>query len=184
MNKPRLSTQTETQIIAMIARGDTYGAIQQAFKLKDESISISTISTVKKRNLEALKYMQGVIVEQSTNQSTKILAKSRELIDRKLDRALKQDDEIAEIKQKFEDGELESSEFMHLLDRATKHELTVTELTSLTREMFNQSQVEQGKPTSISDNPAQAKENLKTLLEAINNKNETAILEAIFDVKR
>lgn len=184
MSKPRLSTQTETQIIAMIARGDTYGAIQQALKAKDESVSIQTITAVKKRNLEAFKYMKGVMVEQATNQSTKILAKSRELIDRKLDRALRQNDEVLELTQQFEDGDIEREEFHVLLNRAEKHELTVQELTSLTREMFNQSQVEQGKPTSISDNPAQAKENLKTLLEAINNKNETAILEAIFDVKR
>lgn len=182
MSKPRstLDAATETRVVAMIARGDTYEAIRRALGTEGVSIAISTISDVKKRNPDALKYIQDALVEHEANQSTKLLSKSRRLLDRKLDRALRQDEEIQELTEQYQSGEFDEAVFNGLLHKALKSELTVAELTSLTKEMFNQSQVEQGKPTSITENPTQAKENLKALLEAINNNDDKAILEAVF----
>lgn len=180
MSKTSIDAATETRIVAMIARGDTYEAIRRVLKDEGITIALSTISDVKKRNTDALKYMQDALVQHETNQSTKLLSKSRQLLERKLNRALHQDEEMADLKEQYVEGEIDQGQFNVLMERALKSELTVAELTSLTKEMFNQSQVEQGKPTSITENPAQAKENLKTLLEAINSKDDKAIVQAIF----
>lgn len=180
MSKPSLDASTEMRVVAMIARGDTYEAIKGALASEGIQIATSTISAIKRRNPDALKHIQDAIMVNETHQSTKLLVKSRQLLERKLNRALNQDEEIEELTEKYHNGEITEIEFNHLLQKAIKSELSVAELTSLTKEMFNQSQVEQGKPTSITENPAQAKENLKKLLEAINSKDDKAIVEAIF----
>lgn len=180
MSNHNLDTATETNILARIARGDTYEAIRRDLAVEGTSIAISTISAVKKRNVASLEFMQNELVKHETNQSTKLLTKSRKLLERKLDKALGIDEQIEDITEQYQAGEIDDVMFRSLTDRADKSELTASELNSITKEMFNQSQVEQGKPTAITDNPTQAKENLKTLLEAINDKDDRKIIEAIF----
>lgn len=180
MSKAKLNSADQTRVVAMIARGDTYDSIKRVLSTEGIDIGISAISEVKRRNMDALRYMQDALIQHEAHQSTKILSKSRRLIERKLDRALSQDEEFADIKERYASGEIDEFQLKRLMELAMRQELSVGELTSLTKEAFNQSQVEQGKPTSITENPAQAKENLKTLLEAINSGDEALMAKAIF----
>lgn len=175
-----LDIKTETQVVAMLARGDTYEGIRGVLAADGINITIGTISAVRKRNKEALEYIKGTLVEHETRKSTQLLAKAHNLIERKLNRALRQDDIIAEYHEQYQKEEIDEHQLDVLVKIALKNELTVPELTSLAKEMFTQSQVEQGKPTAISENPTQARENLKRLLEAIHNKDDKGVLDAIF----
>lgn len=175
-----LDTKTETQVIAMLARGDTYDAIRAVLESQGTTITISTISNVRRRNTEALAYMKNALMQHEVSISSKLLTKSRQLLERKLNRAFHVEEKINSLEQELKSEEIDHRTFSVLYEKALKAELSVAELVSLSKEMFNQSQIEQNKPTSITENPAQAKENLKTLLEAINTKNDTAVLQAIF----
>jgi hypothetical protein len=177
----KLDTQTETQVVAMIARGDKYDIIVDWLK---ETHGINTtpqnLSVIKKRNSEALKFMQGEIIKHETTMATTILNKSRQLIDKRLNRAMKIDEELLDLRTKLENGEIEDGEYYDRVNLAMKSQLTVQELNSLSKESFNQSQIEAGKPTNITDNPTQAKANLQTLLSAISTNDQGAMLRAIF----
>jgi hypothetical protein len=60
------------------------------------------------------------------------------------------------------------------------HHIPLRDLIAASKEMFNQTQIEAGKPTSITESPEQAKRNLQTLLQAIHNRDDKAMVDAIF----
>ncbi|HET8708955.1 MAG TPA: hypothetical protein VFL85_01600 [Candidatus Saccharimonadales bacterium] len=130
--------------------------------------------------MTAIDYIKNEVTKHEANQSVKILGKSRQLLERKLDRALKQAEQMENIKQRYDNDEIDAKDYDRLLSQAVRSELSVSELTSLTKEMFNQSRLEEGKATSITESPTQAKEHLKTLLQAINDKDDHKLVEAIF----
>lgn len=179
--KNKLDSQTETRVVAMIARGDTYETIAQTLEGEGSPLAISTISAIKKRNAEALAYMKRVMLEEQTTQSGKLLAKSRTLIERKLDRALRVDEELKELINELHDGVIDPKEYSMRSAGILGHELTITELNSVTKEAFNQSQIEQGKPTAISNNPQQAREDLGHLLDAIKTGDEVRLQQIVFN---
>lgn len=176
----RIDSQTETRALALLARGDSYDDIVSTFVREGTPVSKSTLVSVKRRNTETLKYMQDALVQHELNKSTQILAKARQLLEKKIHKALLVDDKLDELTQELKDHEIELNQYELLVKTLRKDDISVAVLTTLTKEMFNQSQVEQGKPTVISENPQQARENLKTLLQAIDAKDEEKILKAIF----
>lgn len=182
MSAPKkLDAQTETQVVALLARGDTQQEIVDWLKEEhDIKMSIAAIGVIKKRNAQALQYMQTQLIKHETTMATGILEKSRKLIDRKLSRALTLEEELKELRQKFDNQEIDSDEYYREFDILMRSQLTVQELNSLSKESFNQSQLEAGKPTAIADNPAQAKANLAVLLDAIKDRDDAKALEAIF----
>lgn len=179
MNKT-LDRQTETEVVAYIARGDEYSKIIQTLHERGIDLTKGTISNIKKRNADALSYMQGALVEHQLSHATSILRKSRELLERKLDKQLDISEEYATLKQSYMNGDISSEDYFRYLERLDRRELTATELNSITKESFNQSQVEQGKPSSITESPTQARANLQTLLTAIAQGDDQAVIKAIF----
>lgn len=177
----KVDLHTESQVIAMIARNDTHESIVRWLKEeKDIEVSLSAISKIKKRNQAALQYMKDQLVEHETTMATTILSKSRQLIDNRLDRALSLEKEVEDLQLSREKGEIDEKTFYQRLDVLFKNRLTVAELNSLSKEAFNQSQVEAGKPTSIAENPDQAKAMLQTLLTAIAKRDDEGAMKALF----
>lgn len=182
MSQTLLDAQKETQVVAMIARGDTYTTIID--RLKKESgivLSQGTLTNIKNRNGEALAFMKNALAERETIHTTKLLDKSRKLIERKLDRALDIDESFLELHKDYKSGEIDEHEFRLRFDQMIKSELSTSELTSLSKEMFNQSQIEQGKPTTINTDANAAKEKLSSLLLAIKKGDDVLALEALFN---
>ncbi len=177
----RLETQLETQVVAMIARGDTQQSIADwLLSAHGLEVAVNTISVIKGRNAEALKFMQAEIVKHETSAVTTLLSKSRRLTDSQLDKALKLDEEISLLQKQRDSGDINDGQYYSRLDIAMRNRLSIAELNSVMKESFNQSQIEAGKPTSIADNPTQARANLEKLLTAIAHKDEEAMLKAIF----
>jgi len=173
-----IDTQTETKIVAMIARGDTYADIQSQLLNDGIKLSIPGISKIKARNEQALSFIQNKMMEVEASKSAQILSKARNLIDKKLD---KMDDTTDLDDLEDHKDEMEFPDYMKLKESIkSRNNITVKDLTTVSKEFFNQSQIEAGRPTSITESPEQAKKNLKVLLEAINSGNEEAMAKAIF----
>lgn len=177
----KIDSHTETKIVALMARGDSHSQIQEAMQREGKTIAISTLTDIKKRNSEALSYIQGKMIEHETSKTARILDKTRAMIDKKLDAAENLDETIAALRDKLESGEIDEHEHNLLFNKALKDaDISVKDLTTVSKEMFTQSQIEAGKPTSITENPDQAKKNLTKLLAAINSGKEEDIVKAIF----
>jgi hypothetical protein len=177
----KIDTQTETKIVALIARGDSYSQIKASLEKEGVSISTTAIGDIKARNEQALSYIQNKLIDHETTKTARILNKTRDMIEKKLDAASGDVPVLQELIELRDNGEIDDNEFARLSMRAVEsHSISIKDLTTVSKEMFNQSQIEAGKPTSISETPEQAKKNLQTLLEAINNKDEAAMVKAIF----
>lgn len=175
-----LDSQTEARVVAMIARGDSYTSISEQLKKEGIEVAVSTVGAIKKRNPEALQHMQRILVDDQTTHAQKILNKSRTLIDRRLTEAMKVEEELAELHEEYHDGVIDDEEYRHRFDYIMRQQVSLPELNQVAKESFNQSQIEANKPTSIVDNPAQAKENLEVLLRAIAKNDTQGMLKAVF----
>lgn len=182
MSAPKkLDGQTETQVVAMIARGDTHQQVVDWLKSeKSIDISLATVGVIKARNEEALSYMKNQLVHHETTLATTILDKSRRLINNRLDKALSLEDVLTDLRDRHENGELDDGQYYHYVDIELRNRLSATELNALSKESFNQSQLEAGKPTGITESPEQAKAYLATILSAIANKDDAALLHGLF----
>lgn len=161
-NEP-LSTAVELEIVGRLARGDTYSSIA-----RDLEVSPGSITNVKKRNEAALAYIQQQLVEEKASSATRILKKSHQIIEKKLDAAQTYEEKRREIWENWHNSD-HTDDDRKERDTALAglRDVTLTEATSVAREMFNQSQVEQGKPTAIT--ATEQKERVKDLAERIKN---------------
>ena len=177
----KLDTQTETRIVVLKARGDTYEDIKKTLAKEGTEMSISGLQKVIERNKEAMTYIKGELVQHQTTKTSRILEKTREQIERKLDAADGNIPQLQELIELRDAGDIDDNEFARLSMRAVEsHGIPLRDLISASKEMFNQSQIEAGKPTSITENPEQARKNLQTLLEAIDKNDQKAMVDAIF----
>lgn len=171
----KVSTETSLQILALIARGDTLTSISQ-----QTGIAITTIADLKKRNQSALSLIESRMIEHKISNATKLLDKSQSLIEKKLDRVASAADLRQEALEEYRTGAIDSDEF-----RAKTFGLpdaTLTELNGIAKESFNQSQIEQGKPTSITNSP-EAKEDLLALAQALKDGDEVEMYKLVFNSK-
>lgn len=177
----KIDTQTETRIVVLKARGDTYEDIKTTLAKEGIEMSISGLQKVIERNKEAMTYIKGELVQHQTTSTARILNKTREQIEQKLDAANGNVPVLQELIELRDAGDIDDQEFARLSMRAVEsHGISIRDLTSVSKEMFNQSQIEAGKPTSITENPEQAKQNLQTLLLAIKNNDTKGMVDAIF----
>lgn len=174
MTGKRTETETTLQVLALIARGDTYEATA-----KQTGIAPSTVADIKRRNPQALETMQKKLIDHKLSQSKKILDKTHNIINKKLERIEVSEDKREFLFKQFQDGIINADEYqtslIGLLDAS------LTELNAIQREAFHESQIEQGKPTSISDNPKQATEDFLALAEAIKSSDEVVLERLIFN---
>lgn len=169
----KTDTHTELQVIALLARGDTYQSISDSV-----GISVPTVSDIKKRNKQALATIQEKMISHQASKSAKILDKAHDLIDGKLTKAQSVDREREDLIKKLDQGQISAEEFKARWE--TLYSPTLIELNAIQKEAFNQSQIEQGKPTAISNTP-KAKEELVELLEAIKKGDEVELFKMVFN---
>jgi len=180
-NKRKIDTQTEIKIVARIARGDTYQDIKDDLVKEGVDISLSGITDIKQRNSMALEQIKSSLVAHETSKSARILDKAKKQIEHKLDSADQIEKELEEAKKLYDDGDIDFKEYLDSVEQINRRgHISVKDLVTISKEMFNQSQIEAGKPTSITENPEENKKNLMILLKAINDKDEVGMLHAIF----
>jgi hypothetical protein len=139
------------------------------------------ISDVKKRNGQALSYIQQKLADHEISKTTRILEKTRAMIEKRLEAADGNSTQMRELIELRDEGLIDDDEYAKLSYQSMRaNDISIKDLTTVSKEMFTQSQIEAGKPTSITESPEQAKQNLRTLLAAINSGKEEDIVGAIF----
>lgn len=177
----KIDTQTETRIVVLKARGDTYEDIKKTLAKDGIEMSVSGLQKVIERNKEAMTYIKGELVQHQTTKTSRILEKTREQIEKKLDAAAGDVPVLQELIELRDAGDIDDNEFARLsMQAVSSHGIPLRDLISASKEMFNQSQIEAGKPTSITESPEQAKRNLQTLLQAIHDRDDKGMVDAIF----
>jgi predicted DNA-binding protein YlxM (UPF0122 family) len=167
-------TETQLKILAMVARGDTLQEISDT-----TNVAVSTVQDIKARNKSSLALIQERMIDHQISSSKKILNKAHNLIERKLTKAEKADQEREELYRALEEGIIKPEEFRARL--GALYEPTLTELNAVSRESFNQSQIEAGKPTSISNSPTEAKQQLVDLVQAIQAGDEVELYKMVLN---
>lgn len=174
-NQP-ISTADEVKVVALLARGDTQKSIAE-----EVGISPASVGVIKGRNADILSEIHGALVLQNTKQAKKILDRSHTLIDKRLSAEEQNYDDRVELKDKLDNSEITYSQYLSGL-RAIPT-ISLAELTGLSKEMFNQSQIEDGKPTSIPGgagaNSDDAAKKLQDLIEALHSNDSVKMLELI-----
>jgi predicted DNA-binding protein YlxM (UPF0122 family) len=169
----RTDTETTLKILALVARGDTLRDISES-----TGVSLTTVHDIKKRNQSALATIQSKMIDHQVSTSKKILSKAQNLIESKLDKAAKVDQEREELMMLLKSGDIDTREYQARLTLLSMPSLT--ELNAVAREAFTQSQIEQGKPTSISS-PTETKQQLIDLVEALNKGDEVQLFKMILN---
>lgn len=171
----RTSTQKQLQILALVVRGDSAAKIAEI-----TGIPKSTVDNIRNRNHANIQLIKSRLIEHEVSKSKKILDKSQGIMDKKLTRLEKNEDIRQDALQALETGAISHEEYNQKVSGLT--DVTLTELNSVAKEAFNQSQIEMGKPTSISASTQEAKDDLVRLVDELKKEhNEEELLKLIFD---
>jgi flagellar biosynthesis GTPase FlhF len=167
----------EMKIVAYIARGDTYQTIienvQEEFGAK---MAIPTISDIKKRNLDALEIIRNTIIKEEEATAKKLLEKSRSLIGKNLTKAEKDAQYLDDMESDFRRGKIKLKEYQQAI--STVKMPTLTELTSVSKEMHHQDSVENQK---ISE--ASKPENAKDVWQLLKDGDDVELQRIVFGKK-
>lgn len=167
-------TETQLKILAHISRGDSYEEIAKEF-----NIAVSTVSAIKKRNESTLAIIKERMIDHQISKSKQILDKGHRLIEQRLDKALSADSELEKLNERLERKEINLDEFLAL--RGSLYQPTLTELNAIAKEAFNQSQIEQGKPTAVASTPQGAVQQLNDLVNALNKGDEVQLFKMVLN---
>lgn len=171
---------TEQKAIALLARGDKYQEVADTLKREDNiELKATGISMIARRHKDTIATLRKQMQDKVTSNSLAILDKSRQLIEKKLDRASKLELVLDELADQFANNEIDLDEYLTKV-RAIPA-ITLTELTSVTKEAFNQSQAESGALGALPGvSPEDAKAQLATLVRAIQDGNEIELQRIVF----
>jgi hypothetical protein len=170
-----LSITVEAEVVARLARGDTQTQIAS-----DLQIAPNTITRIKDRQSQALEAIGVKVAQRKQRITSRILDKAHRQLEQRLDESDNYEQLLKEIHEEFEESQQTEGDkaiLNHKLGKLKK--LSVLELINITKEAFHQSQVEQGKPTSVNytADAKTTKEQLDQLLEAMNGKDDGRLIE-------
>lgn len=177
-NQKQLSRDKELEIVSMIARGDRYEDIHQ-----ETGVAIATVGRVKQRNLTALKKIEQKLAEHKARKTARLLDKTNDLIESKLDKAKTNVDAGEELWQRYQNSEITLREYIDAVK--TFEKLTLTELTSVSKEMFSQNKAEEAKSGSggAETSKAETQLALNAILEAMEQGDAVTLQQIIFAPK-
>lgn len=180
----KLTEVTEKKVLALLARGDTGKEIAAQLKAEDDiDISPQGILAVGKRNAGALSVIKNKIQAKQTSNAVAILDKSRNLIEKRLNRAERLELLLDDLAAQFAAGEIDADEYLSRIRMIPS--ITLTELSSVAKEAFNQSQVEAGALGALPGvTPAEAQAQLAVLVKAIQSGDEVELQRIVFNPKR
>lgn len=170
-----LEPSTEAEVIARIARGDKQYRIAE-----DLQISERLVTAVKKRQSDALEVINRKIFQRKMRVTTRILEKVHQQLEKRVDESADYSALVEEAEAEFRES-AQTEVDIQLLTAKLKSfkKLTTAELITVAKEMFHESQVEQGKPTSLNytADANTTKLQLDQLMQAIQSGDEVKLLE-------
>ena len=172
---PAIDKNTEMKALAMLVRGDTYQSIAD-----EVGISVMSVKNIKDRNPDTLQIMKDKLVDARITSAAKILGKSHRLIESRLDKIEDDDDKRRELDLMFSNGEIEEKEWRQR--KAILRDATIGELTSVSREMFNQSQTSESETGKLAGSQG-ANQYVLDIAEAIKSGDTIKLQQIIFNPK-
>lgn len=141
----RLPDHVDIDVVARLVRGDSHNKISEEL-----GIAVDTVAAIKKRQSSALAVINTKVAEKKQLRTLRILDKAHELLEKKLTDADAYEELVAAIELEYANSDM-TKEDQAVRKAALKaiSKPTVSELVTISKEMFHESQVEQGKPTSI-----------------------------------
>lgn len=140
MNKrTRLTTDQKMAALAMIARGDTLSQVAANLLTEYEvTISESAIRKIKSLHQETILKMQETIADGKAAEAGDISKRSRHLINRRLDKAERDERALEELDQKYRDGEIDGGAEEYRRRKAGLLKISVAELINISKTMHAQ----------------------------------------------
>jgi DNA-binding CsgD family transcriptional regulator len=174
-----LEPSTEAEVVARLARGDKQYNIAQ-----DLGISERLVGTVKRRQSDALEVINRKLLQRKMRATTRILEKVHQQLEKRIDESAEYWELIDQYQAEYDESEqTETDKELLSVKLKSLKRLTTSELITVAKEMFHESQVEQGKPTSLSytADANTTKIQLDQIMQAINNGDEIKLLEVTND---
>lgn len=166
MGSGHISTVTETQVVALLARGDKHEDIRV-----QTGVSLDGIRLIKIRNKENLAIIKQKTLEKQIENADLIKAKANTKLSKRLDRDDTAEAILAKANKDYLDDTITLKEFTNIMHRVK--ELSITELVQVSKEMHHQS-VE-------TDTPKDSAADMAALIEAIRSGDEVSITKAVFN---
>lgn len=172
--------------LAMIARGDTLSQVA-GHLLTDYGVKISEtgLSQIKKAHKNTVIKMQETIADGKAAEADDILARSRRLVNRRLDKAERDERAVEELDQKYRDGEIKSPK-EYRRRKAGLLRISIAELLNVSRTMHSQAvrpigiALSSGDPADLPSSQPQTPAQLEAILLAIQAGNTVELQRLIF----
>lgn len=190
---PELNTQKEIEVVTRIVRGDTYQLIAD-----DLGVSTATISAVKKRQSNAIAMLSQKLLERKQKIAERILEKTHELLENRVDDALQYEKKCEKIEAKLDKDLLKATEindpeqrkearadarnkYNKAMTRVRQEYMTTSTAVQLAKEM-NAESTDDGSP-NLPATQADSKAQLVALVEAIQSGDEVRLQQIILNPK-
>lgn len=187
-----LSTAQEVEIVSRLVRGDTYSLI-----VDEMGVSTATISKVKRRQANAIATISGQLLKRKQKTAERILDKTHQLLENRIDSALRYEEKLATIEtawhdelveDTYDDEKLEAeriksvnaiygAKLRHLRDELFSN----SALISLSKEMSDESKGDDVDPSAAP--PASSQAQLEALVEALKAGDEVKLQQIILNPK-
>lgn len=170
-----LKTHERNYVIQLLSLGNTKAEIVAKFEAKyHRSIHHTTISRLKSKNAPAISEAHEIIAGGSEIIGANVLKqKTYRLMDRKLDRALEDDDQMALLRQQLKAGEIDQ-EFFNT-EAAKLEKISIRELTAIADSMHTHAKQGDEEPAlSAADQAA-----LTLLMQGINSGNPMTLVQVL-----
>lgn len=165
-----LNIDTETRIVALLARGDTYEEIRQQI---EGGVSDVAIRAVKKRNKANLEIISQKMLIKATEDAGSIKQKANKIISHKLDNIDTNQLILDKARQDWLNDVIDYKTYEKILRK--HHDASLGELVSVSKEMHSQSTAEDRPPADAKD--------MAALVAAIKSGDETKITQVVFNAK-
>lgn len=163
VTRAKLTTPQRMQVLALMARGDTYISINDFLNRQyGITLSLSSLWQIKNRNKDVVEAMRNSIQEREMEDAAALLRRSRRILHRKLDRAEHDMTELEQLDRRYRENEIDHKEYKRL--KKTLMDVSITEVSMLSKNMY----VQTGKPDLEtpplpSENPRQSEALLKAI---------------------
>ena len=138
LSRRKLDTSQRMQVIALMARGDTFAEIN-AYLLEHFGVTLNpkTLTDMKKVHGDTIALMQRTHEEAETADAAQLLIRTRRLIGRKLTRAERDAKDLADLDYQRREGEITEADYHQR--RTGLIEMSIQELVTVSKEMHSES---------------------------------------------
>lgn len=170
--RAKLTENQKRSLVSMLSKNMPHKEIQDAFKKKfNRTVSSVSLTRLKNKHIEIITSAQKVAIEQTAIAAATLKDKSYRLLEHRMDAALEDEGDIAELRRKLRAGEISRADYDRDVQMYTQ--LSVTELTKIADVTHIHAKDEGG------SNVPQDKAAMEMLLEGIRQGNTVQLVQIV-----